>query len=254
MTIHPLTPAVVNGALWLPDREWGRAQWHAHTPYTHAVYAELYGDVVGVAGLVLHGESALLDLLYTHPDERRHGAGTLMLEALLQAADAHGPSTVANVPLDQVPFFERNGFRAEVELLRCGGSKFIQATLDEVVNLEPHHRLGVLHLDRRATGEDRHAWLMEHSYLGCVYEENGRVRGFSLGLLRDVLIVADAPEVGLELQRWVLPLQDNLLLPASATAAVEHLKGRGNTCVVERMRMVRGPALGFKGELHYGHP
>jgi GNAT superfamily N-acetyltransferase len=254
MTIHPLTPAAVHQALWLPDLEWGRAQWHAHTPYTHAVHAEHYDDVVGVAGLVLHGDTALLDLLYTHPDERRFGAGTAMVKALLQAADAHGTTTVANVPPESAPFLERHGFRVEEELLRCEGNKFINATLDEVINMEPHHLLAMLHLDRRATGEDRRTWLLEHSYLGSVYEENGRVRGFSLPLLREALIVADAPEVGLELQRWVLPTQDHLLLPKSNVAAVKHLADRGNTNAVELVRMVRGPGVALKGELVFGHP
>jgi len=117
--------------------------------------------------------------------------------------------------------------------------------------MEPQHLLGVLHLDRRATGEDRRTWLMEHSYLGSVYNERGRIRGFVLPLLRDALIVADAPDVGLELQRWVFPVQEHLLIPATNSAALHHLHERGYTSTVDTVRMVRGVVPDYRGELVY---
>jgi GNAT superfamily N-acetyltransferase len=253
MTIQPLTPDVPHRAYWMPDLEWGRALWHAHTPYCYARWCEEYDDVMGIGGYVNHGDSALLDLLYVHPDETGRGYGTALLQDLLAHADSENIATVvAHVRPALVPWLQRHGFAPHGEILRCTGGRFLQATLDEVEPMEAQHLLGVLHLDRRATGEDRRTWLMEHGYLGSVYNERGRIRGFVLPLLRDALIVADAPEVGLELQRWVFPVQEHLLIPATNSAALQHLHERGYTSTVDTVRLVRGVVPDYKGELVYG--
>ena len=254
MTVLPLTPAVPHQAYWLPDLEWGRAMWHAHTSYTFAVHVVDFDEVMGVAGLVLHGETALLDLLYVRPDEICRGLGTAMLLALLTKADALGYPVVANVPPDAVRFLEKHGFAKHEELFRCTGGKFYQATRDEVVLAEPIHYMAMAHLDRRAFGEERRTWLVEHSYIASAYVDGDRVRGFAIPLLRDALIVADAPDVGLELQRWVFPTQEHLIIPASNTVALQHMKERAYTTSVEAVRMVRGKAPVFNGAMVYAHP
>ena len=83
---------------------------------------------------------------------------------------------------------------------------------------------------------------MENEYLGRVYLDGRHVRGFALPLLGEGLIVADAPMVGLELQRWLFPVQDHLLLPENS-AAHAHLIEHGYRKEVVGVRMVHGPAL-----------
>ena len=82
---------------------------------------------------------------------------------------------------------------------------------------------------------------MEHIYLCVVYIEGTLVRGYSLSLLGEGLIIADAPDVGLELQRWHFPIQEHVLLPAG-NEAHEHLTKQEYTSTVEGVRMVRGVA------------
>ncbi len=161
---------------------------------------------------------------------------------------------VVNAPPEAVLFFERHGFAQETALLRCTGGRFLQATLDEVLLMEPVHHMAMAHLDRRAFGEDRRTWLVEHSYIASAYVEHGRVRGFSVPLLRNALIVADAPDVGLELQRWVFPTQEHLIVPAGNGPALKHLHERGYTSSVHAVRMVRGERPTFQAELVFGHP
>ena len=83
---------------------------------------------------------------------------------------------------------------------------------------------------------------MEHSYLGRVYLDGNRVRGFAWALLGHALIVADAPNVGLELQRWIFPTQESILVPEGNAAAHAHLQERGYSAEVVGVRMVRGEA------------
>ncbi len=53
------------------------------------------------------------------------------------------------------------------------------------------------------------------------------------------LIIADAPDVGLELQRWLFPIQQHVLLPAG-NAAHAHLTKQDYTATPVGVRMVRG--------------
>ena len=103
-------------------------------------------------------------------------------------------------------------------------------------------------------GVDREWLLREHAYLGSVYQEGTRVRGFSLPLFGHGLIVADSPEVGLELQRWLLPIQPYLRLPVGHLAAHGHLMARKYTATRAGIRMVRGDRPAFRPTMIYAHP
>ena len=95
--------------------------------------------------------------------------------------------------------------------------------------------------------------LREHAYLGSVHVDGTRVRGYSLPLLGHGLIVADAPEVGLELQRWLLPIQPYLLLPVGHLAAHAHMIARKYTASAAGIRMVRGTRPLYRPEMIYAH-
>ncbi|HRD54095.1 MAG TPA: hypothetical protein PKY96_15760, partial [Flavobacteriales bacterium] len=136
---------------------------------------------------------------------------------------------------------------------RMQGGRFVQASHAEVVPMEPQHRLGVLHLDRRASGfAQRSALLHEFEFLAQVYLEGSVVRGFAMPLLGEGLIVADAPHAGLELQRWLLPHQAHLLLP-EGSPALAHLTERGYAQEPVGARMVLGPDAA-RAELLYAEP
>ncbi|MBK8340977.1 MAG: hypothetical protein IPK99_13685 [Flavobacteriales bacterium] len=75
------------------------------------------------------------------------------------------------------------------------------------------------------------------------------MRGALLPLLGQGLILADAPEVGLELQRWLLPTQHRITVPADNAAANEHLRERGYDPIGSSVRLVHGTRPDFKAEL-----
>ena len=116
----------------------------------------------------------------------------------------------------------------------------------------PEHWLAICHLDRRATGEDRSTWLREHDYLSRVWLEQGRVRGFLLPLAGEGLIIADHPAIGLELQRWLLPLKDHITLPTCQPEVQEHLVKQGYSPAPVVVRMVRGATLVWRPEMVFG--
>ena len=250
MLIIPLTAdACVNAsAHWSDEFDvlMGRLLWQVHTPYAHALLAVHDMDpdeVLGIACATIHGTSARITLMRTHDSAEGHSVHAALAEALLAQLDAEGCTSCSLVSAPTAePRWAALGFTAAGSVLRYTGGRSIQATCDEVIHLEPHHRLGVLHLDRQACGEDRSTLLMEHGYLGLVYLDGTRIRGFSLLLLGEGLIIADAPNVGLELQRWLFPVQEHMLLPMG-NAAHEHLTKQDYVATTIGVRLVRGAAL-----------
>ncbi|MBL7983195.1 MAG: GNAT family N-acetyltransferase [Flavobacteriales bacterium] len=246
ITISPLLPTEVDTAYPLCADEpalHGQLLWHVYTPDAHAVKAVVDGELCAFAYAHAHATTGWVREVFVHPGHFGTGVGTALVQALVQWLVARGTTAQGVVAAPGTEhFFARLGFVPELELLGYSGGRFKQAQYDEVVSLEPQHLLGVLHLDRKVCGEDRSTWLREHLYLGNVWAEGTQVRGFLLPLAGRGLIVADAPLVGLELQRWLWPVQHELVLPVGAVQAHAHLLDLGHTTRPVGLRMWRGPA------------
>jgi len=238
MTIAPLpSQARVHWPVSL-RAAWPRLSWLARTPYALLLHAHEQGAVRGCAGALRFGADARIVLLHAEADDAMLRAA--LLDALIAHAQADGAERIQVVArADEESLWHARGFSARELLLRVQGGRFVQASHAEVVPMEPRHRLGVLHLDRRASGMLRSDLLLEHEYLAHVHVEGGVVRGFAMPLLGEGLIVADAPHAGLELQRWLLPHQPHLLLPEDSPA-LAHLAERGYAQEQVGMRMVLG--------------
>lgn len=233
----------------------GRILWHLTTPYA-LLYKAVADDVIAgyACGVVFPGSGWVREVFVLPAPSYSSIARPLVTMLLREMEDLGAKRQLVIAPEAHQMLYIASGFTVDGELLAYENGTFLQATKDEVVNLEPEHMLAVLQLDRRATGEDREALLREHAYLGSVYQEGTRVRGFSLPLLGHGLIVADSPEVGLELQRWLLPIQPYLRLPVGHLAAHSHMIARRYTARPAGYRMVRGLFAPFKPEMIYAHP
>ncbi len=260
MQIVPLTAEHLEAPMWDSSDEFeqmlGRLQWHLHTPYARAFCAVAFEEeVAGIATAVRFGDSARITAckLVTGFDATAARVG--LVNTLLDALHNDGCTAFSiTVAPDQVEHWKAFEFVPQENLLRYTGGKFYEATYPDVVWIEPQHRMAVMHLDRQASGEDRHALLLEHEYIGRVYMDGNTVRGFALALLGNSLIVADTPSVGLELQRWIFPTQDYLFVPEGNATAHAHLLERGYTAAVAGVRMVRGEARTQRIANIFGEP
>ncbi len=107
---EPASPHDVKDALDLlrradlPDKDVAEKFGH------YFVVHEDDGRVVGVAGLELHGEDALLRSVAVNDDYRRQGLGTSLVEAALERAARLALSSVFLLTTDAREYFARMGF------------------------------------------------------------------------------------------------------------------------------------------------
>lgn len=232
-----------------------RIRWYLHTPY--AVVKGLYaGDrLLGLGCGLQFGASAHLAHLLVDPslegtDERATLTATLLSEFARNGACSVSVQAVEH----EVGAWERQGFRPDQEFVRYQHGSWVPPSHEEVGLLQPSHVLALLYLDERATGEVRKQLLLEHRFAGHAYVEKGQMRGGLLPLLGHGLILAQHAGAGLELQRWLIPHQRGIIVPAQNTEACAHLESTGHFAACAGVRMVLGRQTKFRPELIYAWP
>ncbi|MBK9760308.1 MAG: GNAT family N-acetyltransferase [Flavobacteriales bacterium] len=257
MFIAPFLPEDLDDLLELepPDWEWllAHMRWNLATPYCFPLKA-VFGEalVAGVGNALAHNGTGWVGPRFVHPHFRDKGVSALLLQAQVDALETQGCRSVTAVVNDEErPLFEALEFRAEGNYIRFADGQCEAPTEDEVELFEPHHAMGVLHLDQRASGEDRRAWISEHLYAGRLYISKGRVLGTYLPLLGEGLVLADNAHAGEELLRWHLPHVTSVVVPEANTVAVEFLRLRKYTEEARMVRMVRGERVPWKPQMEY---
>lgn len=258
MTIAPFTLEDLEDLAELEPADWdlmmGRLRWHLSTPYAVAIKS-VFGEamVSGLGTAIAHNGSGWIGERLMMPRFQGPELEGELLDALMQELDARDCATLlALVPAESKAVFAERGFAHEGDYVLYAGGKSEAPTLDEVELCEPHHSMGILHLDRNATGEDRRILMSEHFYAGRIYVEKGRVRGTYLPLLGDGLVQADRPDVGEELLRWHMPHVTEVWVPEANAVAQEFLQIRGYTVQGRRHRMRHGTPVAWRPEFNYG--
>lgn len=230
-------------------------RWCARTPFATVELMELNDELVGYCTGIRFGTTARIAHFFLHPSVKDPAFGQVFADDFWDHLLVGGASGVhVQCTPDKVPLWESIGFAVYDRFVQYGGGLFLEAQRDEVLLLEPVHTLALLHLDRKATGEERTPLLLEHRYAAQGYEEHGTLRGGLLPVLGHGYIVADAPEVGLELQRWLLPVQTHIIVPEANEAACAHLHERGYRVQGTSVRLVRGALPHFRPEMVFAWP
>lgn len=238
------------------DWDWtaARIRWHLSTDYAVALKT-VFGEAM-VSGMVLgiaHTGSGWIGDRLFHPAKRTDELYRFGLQAMCDALEAKGCATIsALVAAHERAHFEALGFTPVGDYVKYSGGKTEAPTLDEVELFEPHMSMGVLHLDRMASGEDRRTLVSEHFYASRIFIKNGRAQGNYIVLLGEGLLTAQSVFVGEELLRWHLPHVDAIWLPEANAAALDFLQRRGYQETDRVTRMSRGPALAWKPEMLFG--
>ena len=240
-------------------------RWCLYTPYAEAFVHQHEGALRGfVTSLSFAGSATLRELVaapatsdilhellhFILEHHTRHGRTSVVYTAPLlchpEPVEGWHPDIIGG------PTLEAAGFQPRETLLLFQGGHFIQATHEEVELITPAHTLGLLHLDRQVSGQDRAPLLLEHRFAAQAWVQDGKVEGYLLPTLGRGLVVANTPTVGLELQRWLLPVRDHITLPAGQEQVHAHLVKQGYVPEPHAVRLVRGAPLPWRPEMVYG--
>ena len=221
------------------DMMMARLRWHMTTPYA-TVIKSVFGEALtsALAMAVWHNGSGWIGDRLMMPRFQGPELEGALLGSLLTELHARDCATVsALVEEASVPVFLERGFAHAGAYLRYAGGTCEAPTLDEVELCGPHHSMGILHLDRSASGEARTELISEHFYASRIYVEKGRVRGSLMPLLGEGLVLADRPDVGEEHLRWHMPHVQAVWVPEANAVAREFLTIRGYTEQGRQYRM-----------------
>ena len=259
MTIEPFTLEDIEFDLAeLEPADWdamaARIRWHLSTPYAVALKS-IFGEalVSGLGLAIAHEGSGWIGDRLMHPRFRGAELEGELVSALVKELEAQGAATQSVLAEESsIPVLEAQGFVPEGHYITYGGGQCEVPTLDEVELCEPHHSLGILRLDKLASGEDRRTLISEHFYASRIFVNKGKVQGNYMVLLGEGLIVAENTFAGEELLRWHLPHVTEITLPEANAAAIEFLQLRKYTEQRRVLRMVRGPKLNWRPEMLWG--
>lgn len=236
----------------------GHLRWCLHTPAADIVVVQADQHHHALATLLWQAGSLQVLRWLLHAPHHADALRATVCRVLMaeQALRPGAPLLLQTLPAEAA-WWQHAGFAEQVALETWAADPeqpMAEPGRDEVVPLEAVHTLALLHLDRQATGEDRGSWLLEHGYAARTFASAGRVHGVLLPLLGHGLILADRPQAGLELQRWLLPVQQRIVVPEGNTAAAAHLQQHGYAVVSTDLRLVHGPMPRFDPHLVYAWP
>ena len=186
MTSADLDPAV---EAILADHFGDRRAWFEFTLRSEAcfpVVADVDDEVVGTGVATVNGPVAWVGTIWVKRTHRRHGLGTALTDAVIDAATAAGARTLVLVATDRgQPLYERMGFDVQTwyrtfEAPGTGGATDADAPA-AVRAFAPSDLPEMIALDRTATGEDRAdvlAALARPEATRVLLGDDGAVRGF----------------------------------------------------------------------------
>jgi GNAT superfamily N-acetyltransferase len=190
--LRPMTLADIDQtvAAILADRFGDRRAWFEFAVANEACHpfvAAADGEIVGSGVATVNGPIAWIGTIWVAPGHRRHGLGTALTDAVVDAAAMAGSRTLVLVATDRGrPLYERLGFEVQTwyrtfEAPGLGPMAGDHGPIDRVRRFQAADLERIGHLDAIATGEDRRTLL--RALTGpdgtrVLEGDDGEVRGF----------------------------------------------------------------------------
>jgi GNAT superfamily N-acetyltransferase len=215
-------------------------------PNSRGFVGTLSGEPVAV-GLGVHfGEAGWVGNIAVHPDHRRRGFGTAMTQAVVAWLHSRGARTVLlTATAEGSRVYERIGFVEDGGVVYGTWTRREVTPEPDAAQVPPAVRTGTLAeavtVDRRATGEDRSAYI--EPFADRIHVVDGGYRfGTPWG---PGPVIARSPEAGRALLFDMFRESPNprIGFPDSNLAAVDAAREAGFTRIAEDIRMRLGPPV-----------
>ncbi len=236
-----------------PPREWltdlpALFGSHFGQPYFYPIVAELDGDLVGCANVLLNGKAGWLGNIIVLPQARRAGIGTALTRHLLEFLHSEGVASPLLIATSMgEPVYRKLGFETVSTYLffsRTDGGSSSPVSDSSIRPLILEDVEVVLALDATVTGEQRQPFLALCLDSAWVHlSPSGAVDGYYVPRLGNGLVVGANDEAGLALMRLKVRMgAQSSVVPESNHVAAEFLRCHGFVEVSRAPRMALGAA------------
>ncbi len=230
-------------------RHWGQ-------PYFHPVGAELDGALVGCANGLVHENAGWLGNIVVRPEQRGHGIGRALTQALIELFDARRLpfQILIATPLGE-RVYRKLGFEIRSQYIffeRQGAPLAVDAPAN-VRPLTSGDEEAVFALDASVTLEMRRSFLRGFLQGAFVHTgPRGDVDGYYLPGLSNGLVIASNDEAGLALMQHKLMLGATAsVVPEQNTVALDFLRSHRFVETFRAPRMTLGPDGAWQPERIY---
>ncbi|TLV03112.1 GNAT family N-acetyltransferase [Dyadobacter luticola] len=209
------------------------------------------GEVVAIGTSILHGDTAWLACIITHPEHRKKGLGNAMTLSLISELDrAKYPTIYLDATEFGFPVYLKIGFELEELYLHFRREKPLleHVISKQILPSEEKWKAGIFEVDKIVSGEERSGVLSDFLANAFVYVENAQVLGYYIPDWGDNPIMAVTNQAGLELMKLRNQTNDEARLPESNIAAIQFLKENGFTQFQTSRRMFLGTKRIWKAD------
>lgn len=215
---------------------------YADRPFCSPVKIVQGGEIVAVGSSIRNGATGWIAHIIVAEEQRGSGLGkeiTLHLTDLLERSGCHTRLLIATAMGE--PLYRKLGWRTSFHYRFYTGAPISGSPSERIRAMAETDLPAVLEIDRRATGEDRRAMLLEHLDGGMVFAENDRIRGILLSTLGEGAVVAEDAAAGCALLKTKHSGGvRKAVLPEENDAAVAFLEEHGFELHNTAARMVHG--------------
>jgi GNAT superfamily N-acetyltransferase len=218
-------------------------KYYAAQRFCRPLKAEVDRKLIGAGCAIQFGPTGWLAHLIVHPEYRRRGIGTAILERLIEHLERQGCGTLSLIATDAgYPLYVRAGFVEQAQYVHLERSAPcpVDAPPADVTRASGADWVALRALDRAVSGEDRSAFLHQAREKALVHKRDGVVTGFYAPGLGEGLVEARDPAAGRALLRARVAGATRVALPAENRAGVAFLTQLGFVETRRARRMVRG--------------
>lgn len=248
MKILPFTPPDMQHLYPLQPHGWQDIgpvfRWYLREQYCFPVKAVLDDNLAGTGVAILLENTGWLAHIIVHPDYRKKGVGSAIVEHLLQLLASKGCVSISLLATDLgFPVYQRFGFEIVTEYIYLETESTQLADTNSPSSIQPYSpedRFQVLTMINRLYGENRSAVAEPFLSQAQTYKEMDTVRGVFLPTLGEGVIIAADDEAGIELMKRRLHYSSSFYFPRENRTAFSFLTQSGSLEKMRCRRMVHG--------------
>jgi len=246
MQAQPFTDADIKHINELQPEGWydisAPFDFYTKSSFCFPIKIVLENNIIGIGSTIVHSDVAWLGHIIVHPEHRNKGIGKFITETLIQIAKEKNCETIYLIATDLgAPVYEKVGFITETEYLFFKDVKMdVQDEVsDHIISYQECFKNQVEALDRISSGENRMMHVDEHLQNGFLYCINENVEGFYLPTFGNGLIIASTTNAGIELLKYHLLANENVIIPKENSTAIDFLYRNGykEYRLAKRMRL-----------------